>query len=732
MRSIGPEEIRDYQIVVPEASTEVEDRAAAELQRYLGQITGIEIPIISDTTLPGDREILLGATNSHLVGAGIDVDVPRLGDDGFTIRTAGNHMAIVGGGGKGTLYGVYGFLEDYLGCRFYTPDVRKIPRQEFLELPSSIDTTQVPPIQFRELYYTIARDPEYSDWHKLDHHAEDWGMWVHTFGTLVPPDEHFDEHPEYFSEVKGRRIPNGQLCLTNEDVFHVLVENLRERMVQNPRAHYWSVSQNDTFGYCECDCCTMVNDREGTPMGSLLEFVNRVAGEFPHKTISTLAYQYSRSAPAQLKPAGNVNIVLCTIELNRARPIATDEGAASFRTDMENWARISDNILVWDYVIQFSNLVSPFPNLRVLQPNLRYFVDNHSVAMFQQGNREVGGELSELRAYVIAKLLWNPEADAEALKDDFITGYYGDAAAAIHQYIEAMHDALAESGKGLSIFGNPHGPIDGYLSPAMVEKYNGIFDRAEAVVADQADVLARVKIARLPLNYAMLEQAKSRSTGEQGMFRKGDIAGEWEVRPEVRQRLERFVELCNRQGVTRVTEWHTTPDEYHVRYLKLLERTPLEHLASGKAVEFRILYSPKYPASGDETLTDGLRGPLDYSFNWLGFEGTDMEVVVDLEQSRTIHRISADFLQVVRSWIFLPERVEFKVSSDGTSFRHLAGATRQADEHEGGAFAETFAVDFSTEARYVRVKAVSRKTCPDWHIGAGGPSWIFADEIVVQ
>ena len=158
-------------------------------------------------------------------------------------------------------------------------------------------------------------------------------------------------------------------------------------------------------------------------MGSILELVNRVAAEFPDKTISTLAYQYSRPAPAHLKPADNVNIVLCTIELNRSRPIATDAGAASFRKDMEDWARITDNILIWDYVIQFSNLVSPFPNLRVLQPNLRYFVDNHAVAMFQQGNREVGGEFSELRAYVIAKLLWNPDADAEALVDDFISEF---------------------------------------------------------------------------------------------------------------------------------------------------------------------------------------------------------------------------------------------------------------------------------------------------------------------
>lgn len=103
-----------------------------------------------------------------------------------------------------------------------------------------------------------------------------------------------------------------------------------------------------------------------------------------------MAYQYTRAAPRVTRPRENVNIMFCNIECNRSRPIATDSTSASFRRDMEQWAELTDNILVWDYVIQFKNLVSPFPNFHTLQPNIQYFVDNHVVAMFEQGNREVG------------------------------------------------------------------------------------------------------------------------------------------------------------------------------------------------------------------------------------------------------------------------------------------------------------------------------------------------------
>ncbi|MFC1526342.1 DUF4838 domain-containing protein, partial [Candidatus Latescibacterota bacterium] len=425
MLDLETEALRQYQIVIPSRPTDVENRASEEIQRYLREITGVELPIVADTTPAKPGEILLGGT-TRLEELGIDIDRALLKEDGFTIRTVGERLVIVGGTELGTLYGVYGFLEDYLGCRMYMPGVQKIPPQATLRIPA-IDTTQVPAVGFRETFYRHAYDPEFAAWHRVDHNRDDWGLWVHTFGPLVPPDEYFDEHPEWYALVKGRRIPNGQLCLTNEEMYHTLVDNLRQRMSERPDAHYWSVSQNDTQGYCECEHCSAIDEREGTPAGSLLTFVNRVAAEFPDKTISTLAYQYSRSAPRTLRPAANVNIVLCTIELNRSRPIATDPGAASFRRDMEDWAAICDNILIWDYVIQFSNLVSPFPNLRVLQPNIRYFVDHHSVAHFQQGNREIGGEMAELRAYLIAKLLWSPDADVEALIDDFASGYYGAA-----------------------------------------------------------------------------------------------------------------------------------------------------------------------------------------------------------------------------------------------------------------------------------------------------------------
>jgi hexosaminidase len=123
----------------------------------------------------------------------------------------------------------------------------------------------------------------------------------------------------------------------------------------------------------------------------------------------------------------------------------------------------------------------------------------------------------------------------------------------------------------------------------------------------------------------------------------------------------------------------------------------------------------------------------DYHMNWLGFEGTDMEAVIDLSDLHDIGEISTDFLQAVISWVFLPLTVEYSLSEDGKDFTTVALLKNTVDEKAGDMFIHSFTAAFKpVRARFVRVRARNRKICPDWHKGAGGPAWIFADEIVVR
>jgi hypothetical protein len=710
-----------FSLCVREPATPATLAIADTLRGYIREICGVDLPATRADNA-GGRQIVLEVGKSRAP----ELSLAALGHDGFRIKTVGGDILITAGTDYGLQNGVYTFLETYLGCRKYSPSVTVVPRRARIALPQ-IDDTQVPPLTFRMQNF---RDPAYEAWHKLNSN-EPFGLFVHTFATLVPPQKYFAEHPEYYSLPKGHRTPDGQLCLTNPDVLRIVVAELRARMRARPEATFWSVSQNDTYVPCECDACQAIDRAEGSPSGSLLAFVNRVAAEFPDQTISTLAYQYSRSAPKTIKPLPNVNIMLCSIECNRSRPLTDDPNSASFVRDVEDWCALTHNIFLWDYVIQFRNLVSPFPNLRVLQPNIQFFVRHGIPAVFEQGLGELHGEFAELRAYLIAKLLWNPDIDVDAVMDDFLRGFYGDAAPFLRRYIDTMHDALAASGEDLSIYGYPLPSREGYLSAARLDAYGTLFDQAEAAVIRDAVLLQRVQTARLPLQFALLEQAKMIGAGERGAFLRGQD-GSLRKRPEVEALLAVFVERCRRAGIGRLWEHGTPPDEYLTLTQRFLDESVQPHLARGRSVSLAQPASPKYHNGEAAALTDGLKGWDDYHTHWLGFEGSDMEATIDLGSAQTLTSVSTDFLQDINSWVFMPLTVTCAVSEDGQSYRPIGEVANTVPADRWGPIIAPF--DFRcepTRARFVRVTTRSMLTCPTWHKGSGGPAWIFIDEITV-
>ncbi len=715
-----------YSIVIPTHASPNEQKAATVLQDHLLQITGAALPIVPANKVRQPYEIVIGQ-NERLDQLGVRVNYASLGEDGFMIKTDSMRL-IIAGGANGTLHGTFSFLEKYAGCRMYDSKVKIIPQKNTFSLPV-INETQVPAIGFRNTHYRDTWDSAYSEWHKLNARSE-WGMWVHTFNALVPPEMYYEAHPEYFAMVKGKRIPT-QLCLANPEVLELTIQNLRKKIAQNPQAKYWSVSQNDNRDYCTCDQCRAIDEQEGSPSGSIIRFVNQVADQFPDKMISTLAYEYGRHAPKTLKPRDNVNIMLCSIEAYRDKALTDDTASATFVQDVKDWGRISKDIIVWDYVIQFNHLVSPFPNLHVLQPNLQFFAKNGVNAMFEQGNSEVGGEFSALRAYMISKLMWDPYQNADSLMNDFLFGYYGAAGKPIRQYIDDMRAALLKAGKPLRIFGTPNDAADTYLTPGLLKHYNKLFDEAESLVRDSSIIFERVRIARMPLMYATLEQARKNFTGENGLLVK--VNGKWEPRMEIYNMVDDFIDLCHRQGVTQLKEWATPPDEYRASMYRVFAQGMNEHLAFGKPV---TLISPDTSALKPEQLqmlTDGKRAGHDLGINWVGVSGKNLEVVIDLGETKKVRKIGSGYYQLAFWLLILPTEVEYFVSDDGKKFERVAQVknTLPIDQYKG--YIREFNATFDAkDARYIKVIAHTLGNTPGWHPGAGRPARIQIDEIVVE
>lgn len=723
-----------YRIITAENASAAEKRAAALLQQYLEKISGARLPVVTDNQKEEPHEIIIGMTNRSRK-AEFAVQIQSLQEDGFWIKTQGSKLIILGGRGKGIIYGVTGFLEDYLGCRKYSPAVEKVPAEKNIII-GSIDDKQVPPAGIRIVHGKLCDDEDYKDWRKLNVVGDKWGSgtfrgyYVHTFTKLVPADTYFKNHPEYFSMRNGQRIHYGQLCLTNPDVLQITIDNLRKVIRENPQIKYWSVSQNDNYYYCQCPNCAAVDEQEGSHSGSLIRFVNKVAEAFPDKCITTLAYQYTRKPPAITKPAENVMITLCTIELNRGEPIATDPTCADFRQELRGWGKITDKIMIWDYEIQFTNYLCPFPLFHTLQPNIQLFTGNHTIGHFQQCNASSGLEFSELKSYLISKLLWNPDADTDPIIDDFMHGYYGRAAKYVRQYFDLLHEEGKKSGQRLDIYGTPVWHAGTYLSAENIQKYKNIFAIAQAQVPTSPEVLERVKIARLPVQFAELEIAKTDLFGARGWY---SLEGsEYKIKAPMRQMLERFTAVCKKNGIQYLNEKGLSVDDYYRNTLRFIDVQVEGNKAFKKSVVCMPLPAEKYSCSGPPTLTNGVRGTEDYKINWLGWEGVDVDITLDLGQPCRISRIEISTLQTAKSWIIHPLEIGCSLSMDGktfVSFRTLTTNKDQRSEPDIKTFAFTTP---ATECRFIRFKVTGTKKLPRWHPYKGNKSWVFIDEITVK
>lgn len=708
----------DYVICVADTGNHQIMRAAGLLQSYLMKVGGAEIPLKIGLTEMPEKAII------------INPDVREGHEDAFSIVTVGKQIIITGGTHKGCIYGVVDLLERQLGCRMYAPGFEVVPKLKVIRIPA-LDIRDQPVNEYRNVYGRFGDDENYRDWQRIDIVQDVFadGYYVHTFNRLVPWEEHFKTHPEYYALMKGKRIQD-QLCLTNPEVLKISLARLEADMALQPDKKLWSVSQNDNFSYCQCDDCMKIIEEEGSPAGPIIRFVNEVAKKFPDRIISTLAYQYSRQAPTVTKPADNVQIMLCTIELNRSQPIGEDPRSASFLKDIVDWGRISKHIYLWDYTVNFSHHTTPFPNIHVLQPNIQLFVKNNVFSHFQQSNTDVGHEFSEMKSYLLSRLLWNPDINADSVITDFMQGYFGPAAPFIRTYLDTLEGEILKTKEWLDIYGHPTAHENTFLSEANIARYLGYFNQAKEAVKDQPEYLLHVRTYLLPVQYATMEIGKNHMFSERGWYR---VDGRNYVpRGNMLNMLEDFYTTCKDAKVKTLSEAGLTPENYYLATKRFLQVEVEDNLAFQKPVIATPQPSPKYGGGDLAYLTNGVRGANDFKVHWLGWEAQDFTLDADLGAAQKAGSIEVSTLYDPKSWIFHPASVACSVSEDNKNWKPL-GTNSVAGDQEKEAVTRTFTFNPGPAIfRYVRFNVKGLMANPKWHPSAGGPCWVFVDEIVVK
>ena len=532
-------------VVVAEDASLPERHAADELVHFLEQITGANVPLVH-AAQEGSANLLVGSRAAKHADPAFSTE--DLGADELILRTAGNDLILAGGAPRGTLYAVYTFLEDVAGCRWWTPGASRIPKDPNLSF-GALDKRYAPPFEHRDIMIMpIAAGPDWSvrnrcvgelhGYGRFDIMPERGGCrkaWPcgHSYFTVLPPDKYFDKHPEWYSLIEGERRAapriHASLCLTNEEMQQQFLENFSKEIRGGPALFraggkqyvgyidktdnplmFASVSPEDDSGYpvrCQCERCVAVEKAEGSPAGLALRFANQMARgireEFPDKTVCMYAYHYTQKPPRLTRPEPGMVIYFCPIHAaSQSRPL-TAPRFKRWNDDLHGWLQICDRVYLYDYPDNVSYPFVPHPNLRALAANIRNWAEIGVTGYFGDG---IGGgtggtEMAELRVWLIARLLWDPTQDPDALINEFCDGYYGGAGPHIVAYLDGMHDALEISGDWLDL-SSP--PTAHFLSIDTLAGGWAHLAAAEEAVREDPVLSSRVRVAQLPVRFVCL------------------------------------------------------------------------------------------------------------------------------------------------------------------------------------------------------------------------------------
>lgn len=544
--------IADYTILQPETASECLNFAASELAAYIEKACGAKL------------EIAAAATDNHVIELIVDTD-GEWEEEAFTIQTENGRLTITGGSERACLYGVYEFLEGYIGWRFLTADCETLlPESENIDIPDNINEKQSPVFSSRGIwtgpaYYEhitgSGLDLQQDYWAKRHLNREDHlltdkhgGGRVWSHGNTSRAIAYYLNEPE-----------EGAVCLTDESIYQRVLASVYNWLATDTKpAELLSICQNDNMAACNCENCTKVYQEEGSDSGTLVRFINRIAEaieeDYPDLTVVTLAYMRTEKPPKVTKMRDNVAIQYCTHFACYQHAINDPEcdeygglwgyyfNNTARAADLVEWGKICKTLYVWEYGSFFSNYYAYFPTLDVLRENCKFYAENNVKEVFLNGTWEDKAEFDELRTYLHAKVYWDPymtDDEYSACIDDFMRGYYGDAWKEIRAYYDFLEESSNKSDYCFCDANYTTFRLFRRMDVVIKEQeVTELFEKAKAAVKADSVLLRRVEDIELTWQCALLSCR----------YMADYVYGSEAVRAEYQEKTKALYDKCAERG----------------------------------------------------------------------------------------------------------------------------------------------------------------------------------------
>lgn len=552
-------------IIVPADVSPTVQEAARELGAYLEKMSGARLPIMAEGSPVKGVRVDVGLTKAarQRVPEGFVGDGERL-----WIEARTDSVIICGGGDRGTLFAVYRFLEA-LGCRWLAPEPENevVPQRNTIAVPPfRLDTR--PAFSWRLFSARELQDERWglklgmNGFYSADTAATNGACvyWprsiqgVHAYYQIVPAQRYYAAHPEWYPLLGGKRVPTdvqrGQLCVTAAGLADEFAANVIRAFDEDPGTPLVSISPNDGRGWCECEACRALDRKlcgaRTTKQGLAKEqpfvgdrvfwFANevadRVAGKYPDRKLLVLAYINYAEPPDTIRPRPNVVPFLChyaPADYSRAIHDPASEANSQFNDLLKRWMKISPDLMMYSYVSKSMWWRLPRPVMHNFASDVKYL---HALGVRRYYCQSPLSDwpLDGPLYYVIAKLLWDPAADPDAIAREWIEGMCGPAAPAMAEFYAHVEAAVRKTGRPYS--DNPRTQAAGLYDRGSLDRALAALGRAEETARSDEAVARRVaEVARtFRYGYWMIEAfeqaARFETTADPACFEAARAAGQ--------------------------------------------------------------------------------------------------------------------------------------------------------------------------------------------------------------
>ena len=661
------------------------------------------------------------------------VVMPKLKTDGYSIFQKNNSVYISAQSGQGIIYAVYYFTEHYLNG--FKPDegLPVFTKQKSIGVPANLSVSEEPAFDFRQAYFPASNKLAYQRWHHTQHIEDVWGLWGHNLNKLLTSSDKRPLPLTAYALINGERNKE-QFCFSSEELFDRIVSSLQKKIDGGNEALNWSIAPNDNAFVCQDEKCKAANNGIKSASNAVSLLLNKLAAKFPDLVFTTLAYSTTIAPPTNIKLAPNTIVILSTIDYPKGIALDKQNNFEQFNSLLKNWKAVCNSIYIWDYPIQYTNYFDVFPNIPALQKDLQYFKKAGVKGVFEQGSEYNYSIFSEWKCYAISKLLWNPSLDLSRIRTDFFNKFYGSDGNTIEKFYARCETDLIKNKAPLDIYGNVQISSKAWLNHEELENIIAYLRKATAnEEGKNPRIFYNVHKLTTCLEILLLQYRRWKGIDPDG-YATATGNTEWSINEGLPERIIKLKKAVKDDEILTMNEDGKDVQEYLSEYYSFLKTSETKNLLWKKPVIFHTQFDESYPANGIFTLTDGISGTADYSYNWLLFNNTSLDIAVPNISISSAKKITITFLNDPAHYIFVPKSIKiFFGANEKNTTPVTVVFPKENRSMKAGPVSFSFDINpASAQSKYLRIIAENYSALPEWKQHPTKKPSIACDEINIK